>query len=71
MILHPFFMGFSHKKCMGYFRFLLAQTGLFTARNPTLCMKKFDKNPLNYFLWKVTKFHADSDNNESAREKKL
>ena len=30
----------------------------------------FTKNPLNYFSLKVTKFHDDSDKNESARTKK-
>ena len=28
------------------------------------------KNPLNYYSLKVTKFHDDSVNNESARTKK-
>ena len=28
------------------------------------------KNPLNYYLLKVTKFHGDSFENESARSKK-
>ena len=32
--------------------------------------KKYKKNPLNYYLWKVKKFHGDSAKNESARAKK-
>ena len=32
--------------------------------------KTFTKNPLNFFLLKVTTFHIDSVKNESARTKK-
>ena len=33
--------------------------------------KNSQKNPLNYFLLKVKKFHGDSVKNESARATKL
>ena len=33
--------------------------------------KKFTKNPLNFFILKVKKFHGDSVKNESDRAKKL
>ena len=33
--------------------------------------KKLQKNPSNYYLWKVKKFHGDSVTNESTRAKKL
>ena len=32
--------------------------------------KKYKKNPSNYYLWKVKKFHGDNVTNESAKEKK-
>ena len=45
----------------------------FTTLNPTLCRKKknLQKNPSNYYLLKVKKFHGDSVTNESAKAKKL
>ena len=57
---------------MGYFSFFFAQTGLFTALYPTLCIEKmfFTKNPLNFYALKITKFHSDSVKNDSARAKK-
>ena len=33
--------------------------------------KKIIKNPSNYYLWNVKKFHGDSVTIESARAKKL
>ena len=56
---------------MGYFRFFLTHSRLFSALYPTLCeKKKLQKNPSNYYLCKVKKFHGDSVTNESARAKK-
>ena len=46
-------------------------SGLFTALYPTLCIKKLQKIPFNYFLLKVKIFHGDSVKNESARTKTL
>jgi len=43
-------------------------TGLFTALQPTLCIKKLYKNLLNYFSLKQ-KNQGDSVKNESARGK--
>ena len=34
-------------------------------------LKKYTKNPLNFYSLKVTNFHGDSVKNESARQKKL
>ena len=34
-------------------------------------IKKFTKNPLNFYLLKVEKFHGDSVNKEIARAKQL
>ena len=46
----------------------LTHSRLFTALYPTLCVKKnVQKNPSNYYLWKVKKFHGDSVKNVSAR----
>ena len=42
---------FSHKK------WAILDLRLFTALYPTLCITK---NPLNFFSWKVAKFHGDS-----------
>ena len=39
--------------------------------NPMHEKKKLQKKPLNYYFWKVKKFHGDSVKNESARAKKL
>ena len=47
---------------MGYFRFFFYTLQTFYRPVP---------HPLNYYLWKVKKFHGDSVTNESARAKQL
>ena len=65
---HFFICSFCHKQVISHF---FTQTGLFTALNPTLCIKKtnFTKNPLNYYSLKVIKFYGDSVKNENAKTK--
>ena len=57
---------------MGYFRFF-SQTGLFLPCTLPYELKKYfsTKNPLNYYLLKVTKFRGDSAKNENPRTNKL
>ena len=55
---------------MGYFRFFVTHTGLFTALYPTLCIKKIYKKPYKLLILKGKTFHGDSVKNESARAKK-
>ena len=55
---------------MGYFRFYFYTLQTFYRPVPYPMRKKNTKNPLNYYLWKVKKFHGDSVTNESARAKK-
>ena len=50
---------------MYYFRFFYT---IRTFYRPTY-LKKFN-NPLNYYFWKVKKFHGDNIKNESAKAKK-
>ena len=78
MFLHPFFKGFSKyrsvalviKKLWPILDFF-THSRLFTTLYPTLCVKKkLQKNPSNYYLWKVKQFHGDSVKNVSARAKK-
>ena len=61
---------FNDKKVIGYFRFFLYR--LLNALYPTLhVLKKYTKNPLNFYSLKVTNFHGDSVKNESVGAKKL
>ena len=46
---------FSHKKIMGYFRFFLTHSGLFTALKPTLCIKKITKKSFKLLTLKSQK----------------
>ena len=59
---------------MGYFRFFFTDRTFFPPCTLHYKFKKkqiLTKNPLNYYSFKVTKFHGDSVKNESARTKKL
>ena len=55
---------------MGYFIFFLHTTD-FLPLEPYPMHKKITKNPLNYYLLKVKKFHGESVKKKSARAKKL
>ena len=66
----------SHKKVIfkAILNLLFTETGLFTDLYPTQCITFFfksTKNPLNFYLLKVNKFHGDSVKNESARATKI
>ena len=54
---------------MGYFRFFYTLRTFYRPAPYPMHEKKLQKNPSNYYLWKVKKFYGDSVKNESARAK--
>ena len=52
---------------MGHFRFYLHRPDFLPPCTQPYALKKFDKEFLNYYSLKVTKFHGDSDKNKNAR----
>ena len=60
---------FSRKKVMDYFRFFTLKTRLFSALNPTLCIKKNYKITFKLLFIESHNFHDDTFKKESARTK--
>ena len=58
------------KKVMDYFRFFSLKTGLFSALNPTLCIKKNYKITFKLLFIESHNFHDDSFKKESVKTKK-
>ena len=84
MLLHAYFQGLLKnivfrsvalvtEKLWAILDFFFTDRTFFRPVSYPINLEKYvlTKNPLNYYLLKVTKFHGDSFKTESARSKKL